>query len=239
MERRLQKYMADCGLCSRRAAEEIIVSGRVTVNGNTAQLGDKVSKGDLVEVDGTPLLEKKDHFTYIMLNKPRGYITTMEDEEGRRCVADLLEDLDARVVPVGRLDRNSEGLLLLTDDGDLIYRSTHPSHDVPKQYLVTLSGFAGGDVYERLRGVKALDGKPLKPFTVEVLKKQPDRSVVRFTVTEGRNHMIRRICEEAGAEVLRLKRVSMGGIRLADVKPGRWRHLTEPEVASLKKSTQI
>lgn len=230
--------MADCGLCSRRAAEELIVAGRVTVNGATAQLGDKVREGDRVEVDGKPLEERKQQFTYIMLHKPRGTITTMEDEEGRRCVADLLEGVEARVVPVGRLDRNSEGLLLLTDDGELVYRLTHPSHDVPKQYLVTLRGFAGGDLEERLRGVAALDGRPLKPFTVEVLKKQPDRSVLRFTVTEGRNRMIRRICEEAGAEVLRLKRVSMGGIRLADVRPGQWRHLTEQEVAALKKSVR-
>ena len=171
MEQRLQKYLADCGLCSRRAAEQLILAGRISVNGEVAQLGQKVSPGDNVTLDGRPVAARREAHTYVMLNKPRGYITTLKDEEGRHCVLDLLEGLEARVVPVGRLDRNSEGLLLLTDDGALVHALTHPSGHVEKQYLVTLEGLVGGEQLARLRAVSALDGVPLKPFSVEVLKK--------------------------------------------------------------------
>ena len=169
-----------------------------------------------------------------MLHKPRGYITTMKDEQGRRCVADLLTGLRARVVPVGRLDRNSEGLLLLTDDGELVFRLTHPSHDVEKRYLVTLRGPVEDEALDRLRGELFLDGEKLKPVGVELLKREPEKTILRMTLTEGRNRQIRRMCELVGVEVIRLKRVSEGGIRLADVKSGQWRHLTEQEVAQLK-----
>ena len=221
MERRLQKYLADCGLCSRRAAEEMILAGRVSVNGAVAQLGCKVDEGDRVAVDGRLVSEKRAAHTYVMLHKPRGYITTMKDEQGRRCVADLLTGLRARVVPVGRLDRNSEGLLLL-------------SHDVEKRYLVTLRGPVEDEALDRLRGELFLDGEKLKPVGVELLKREPEKTILRMTLTEGRNRQIRRMCELVGVEVIRLKRVSEGGIRLADVKSGQWRHLTEQEVAQLK-----
>ena len=234
MERRVQKYLADCGLCSRRAAEEMILAGRVSVNGAVAQLGCKVDEGDRVAVDGRLVSEKRAAHTYVMLHKPRGYITTMKDEQGRRCVADLLTGLRARVVPVGRLDRNSEGLLLLTDDGELVFRLTHPSHDVEKRYLVTLRGPVEDEALDRLRGELFLDGEKLKPVGVELLKREPEKTILRMTLTEGRNRQIRRMCELVGVEVIRLKRVSEGGIRLADVKSGQWRHLTEQEVAQLK-----
>lgn len=237
MELRLQKYIADCGVCSRRAAEELITAGKVTVNGVKAQLGQKVGPSDVVMLDGKVLRHVAHEFTYIMLNKPRGYITTLTDEEGRHCVADLLEGIEARVVPIGRLDRNSEGLLLLSDDGDLVYKLTHPSHDVPKRYLATLRGHIGGDVLDKLRGEIVLDGHKLRPVEIEVLSKDLERSVLQFTLYEGRNRQIRRMCEEAGTEVIRLKRVAVGDLRLAEVKPGKWRHLTAEEVAYLKEMT--
>ncbi len=235
MEVRLQKFMAECGICSRRAAEDMITAGRVTVNGVKAELGKKVGDGDVVLVDGKIVRRSAKDFTYIMLHKPRGYITTMADEEGRKCVADLLEGVEARVVPIGRLDRNSEGLLLLSDDGDLVYKLTHPSHDVAKKYIVTMEGLAGGDALDKLASLKEIDGSRLKPFQVEVLKKTPERSLLGFTLFEGKNRQIRRMCEAAGINVMRLKRVSVGDLRLAEVKSGHFRHLTKEEVAKLKK----
>ncbi len=234
MELRLQKYIADCGICSRRAAEVLITAGKVTVNGKKALLGQKVGPDDVVMLDGKELRNTPHEFTYIMLNKPRGYITTLTDEEGRHCVADLLEGVEARVVPVGRLDRNSEGLLLLSDDGDLVYKLTHPSHDVPKRYIATLRGHVGGDVLDKLSHEMVLDGRPLRPVEIEVLDNAPERSVLQFTLFEGRNRQIRRMCETAGAEVIRLKRVAVGDLRLAEVKPGKWRNLTAEEVSYLK-----
>ncbi|MBQ2698241.1 MAG: rRNA pseudouridine synthase [Clostridia bacterium] len=239
MERRLQKYLADCGVASRRAAEALITEGRVTVNGETAELGCKVGDNDRVLLDGRPVVEKRRGFTYVMLHKPRGYITTMKDEEGRRCVADLLEGLRARVVPVGRLDRNSEGLLLLTDDGDLTYALTHPAHDVQKRYLATFGEELTEERLEALRAVKTLDGVPLKAVTIELLKKEPERTVLRFTLTEGKNRQIRRMCEQAGLKVIRLKRVSVANLRLAGLKSGQWRHLTEEELEGLKKAAAV
>jgi len=239
LERRLQKYLADCGIASRRAAELLIAEGRVTVNGEAAELGCKVSEGDRVLLDGRPVVEKRRGYTYVLLHKPRGYITTMKDEEGRRCVADLLEGLRARVVPVGRLDRNSEGLLLLTDDGELTFALTHPGHDVEKRYLATFGEELTEQQLDSLRAVQELDGVPLKPVTIELLKKEPERTVLRFTLTEGKNRQIRRMCEAAGLKVIRLKRVSVAGLRLGGLKSGQWRHLTEEELTGLKKAAAV
>ena len=216
----------------------MIAGGRVRVNGVVADLGCKVSGREAIEVDGKRLQTPPNTHTYIILNKPRGVITTMSDEQGRPCVADILSEVAARVVPVGRLDRNSEGLLLFTDDGALAHKITHPRYGVEKQYIVTLRGFAGGDLLERLRSVRALDGQPIKPVQIEVLEKTPDRSLLRFTLTEGRNHQIRRMCEQADAQVIRLKRVSLGGLKLRDLKAGQWRHLTRQEVSALKSLVQ-
>jgi 23S rRNA pseudouridine2605 synthase len=235
LERRLQKFLADCGLCSRRAAEQLIVQGRVSINGKAAELGSKVQDGDRVTVDGKPIREKRTRHTYIILNKPRGYITTMKDERDRACVADLLAKLSARVVPVGRLDRNSEGLLLLTDDGEMLYRLTHPNHEIEKRYLVTIRGEVSDEKLDALTGESALDGIPLKPVKVELLKRDAEKSVLRFTLTQGINRQIRRMCELADLEVLRLKRISEAGLTLSGVKSGRWRHLTEDEIALLRK----
>ena len=237
MEQRLQKYMADCGLCSRRAAEEMITKKRVKVNGTIAVIGQKVGPDDVVTVDGNVISKKNDTYTYVMLNKPRGYITTNSDDEGRNCVADLLKDVPARVVPIGRLDRNSEGLLLLSDDGDLVYRLTHPKHDIPKRYITALRGHIGGDVMDKLCGEITLDGHILRPVEIEVLKNDKERSLLLFTLYEGRNRQIRRMCEYAGAEIIRLKRVAVGDLRLAEVKSGKWRFLTETEVNYLKRLT--
>ena len=239
MERRLQKYLADCGLCSRRAAEQLIEEGRVTVNGAVAQIGCKVDDGDSVAVDGRVIGQQRAPHTYIMLHKPRGYITTMKDEQGRRCVADLLTGLRARAVPVGRLDRNSEGLLLLTNDGELLYRLTHPAHEVEKCYLVTLRGAVEDSLIEALGGELFLDGEKLKPVGVRLLKREPEKTVLQMTLTEGKNRQIRRMCEQVGVEVIRLKRVSEGGIRLAGLKSGHWRQMTAQEVAHLKEIAGI
>jgi len=235
---RLQKYIAHSGLCSRREAEALIQAGRVHVNGEVATVGSNVSDKDRIEVDRKPLSPVQSRHTYILLNKPRGVISTMADERGRRCVKDLLSDLDARLVPVGRLDRLSEGLLLLTDDGALVYKLTHPKYGVEKQYIVTVRCFAGGDLIDRLRSIKEVQGAPIQKVGVEVLTKAPDRSVLRFTIREGRNRQIRRMCEQAGVEVMRLKRISIGSLKLRDLKPGQWRSLTAQEVSALRSGAQ-
>ena len=230
MEERLQKILSAHGLASRRAAEGWLAAGRVTVNGRPAQVGDKADPDrDDIRVDGKPLKGPSKR-TYLMLNKPRGYVTTLSDEKGRRTVADLVRDCGARVWPVGRLDLDSEGLLILTDDGELTQRLLHPSHEVEKEYHVWVEGDVAAAL-PVLRGPLELDGIPLAPARVERLGER-ELSVV---IHEGRNRQVRRMCALVGLKVTRLQRVREGELRLGTLPKGRWRLLTQEELTALSK----
>lgn len=232
-EMRLQKYLSECGVASRRKSEELIVSGVVKVNGRIAQLGDKVdSYKDRVTVHGKPVQHVKEK-VYLMLHKPRGFVTTMSDEQGRRCVADLVKDAPAKVYPVGRLDRDSEGLLLMTNDGDFSNRMMHPRSEVSKTYRVTVRPPVTDDMLSELMSGIVLDGRKTAPCTVEIIEKSDERVVLRFIIHEGRNREIRRMCDAVGLEVVRLKRVAIDNLKLGMLQQGKWRELTEQEVKRL------
>ena len=229
---RLQKLISQCGVASRRAAEELILSGKVTVNGVPASLGDKADLAtDVIMVNGKPLVPQEEHI-YLMLNKPRGYITTMKDEKDRKTVCDLVKT-DVRVYPVGRLDYQSEGLLLMTNDGTLTYQLTHPKHDVPKEYLVTVTGDLESALVP-LQLPMVIDGRETAPADVEVLKEHSGGGLLSIIIHEGRNRQIRKLCEAAGLTVNRLKRIAIGELTLGKLPSGRWRMLTEEEVSYLK-----
>lgn len=231
---RLQKYMSECGIASRRKSEELIAAGKVKVNGVTASIGDKINpKKDIVSVDGRKLAVEKDS-VYIMLHKPRGFITTMSDEMDRKCVAELVADVGVRVYPVGRLDKDSEGLLLLTNDGEFANNMTHPSKHVPKTYRVTVRPDITEEQINRFMTGIMIDGKMTLPANVKVLEKEPGRVVLEVVICEGRNRQIRKMCEELGLEVARLKRVAVGPVKLGMLPQGKWRNLTPQEIHSLK-----
>ena len=230
MEERLQKLISACGLASRRRAEDWITAGRVTVNGEKARLGDRADLDrDQVEVDGRPLRPGGER-TYLMLNKPRGYVTTLSDERGRKTVADLVSGCGVRVWPAGRLDLDSEGLLLLTDDGALTQRLLHPSHQVEKEYLVWVTG----DVRRALPILSApmeLDGERLLPAAVRRGRTSGAVSQLSITIRQGKNRQVRRMCAQAGLAVLRLKRIREGGLSLdRTLAPGAWRRLRPQEI---------
>lgn len=230
MEERLQKILSAAGVCSRRQAEEYLRQGRVQVNGRTASLGDKADLArDTVTFDGSDVA-KPDTLTYIMLHKPRGTITTLSDDKGRPTVADLVRDCPARVWPVGRLDWDSEGLLVFTNDGALTNRLLHPSHEVEKEYIVTVQGDVDAAV-PILEGPMELDGVPLAPAQVRVLGERR----LSIVIHEGKNRQVRRMCAQAGLEVLRLKRVREGGLTLGTLPRGQWRRLTAQEVQTLER----
>ena len=233
MEERLQKLISACGLASRRTAEEWITAGRVSVNGQKARLGDRADLDrDAVLVDGKPLTPAGER-TYLMLNKPRGYVTTLSDEKGRKNVAQLVSGCGVRVWPVGRLDLDSEGLLLLTDDGALTHRLLHPSHEVEKEYLVWVMG----DLRKALPILSApmvLDGEALAPARVRRGRDSGGVHQLSVTIRQGKNRQVRRMCAQAGLEVLRLKRIREGGLCLdQSLRPGRWRPLTSQELLAL------
>ena len=235
-EERLQKYMAECGIASRRKSEELIRAGKVMVNGEPAEIGRKIDPNrDVVTVDGRKVRHEQKH-VYLMLNKPRGFISTMSDEYDRRCVAELVADVGTRVYPVGRLDRDSEGLLLFTYAGKLATPLMHPSRHVPKTYRVTVRPEVTDDMITAMMTGMMLDGKQTLPADVKVLVKEPDRTVLEVTICEGRNRQIRRMCEQLGLEVARLKRISEGPVKLGMLKLGTWRELTPEEVRALKQS---
>lgn len=237
MKERLQKILSAAGVCSRRAAENYITQGRVKVNGITANLGESADPDtDEILVDGRPLGKKAPRMTYIMLNKPRGYVTTLSDEAGRKTVADLIGDVPERVYPVGRLDMHSEGLLLLTNDGQLAHSLMHPSHEVYKEYLVKLTPDEEGlpSPEKPLSGVIELDGERLLPAKCRLLTKTENGYVMTIAIRQGKNRQIRRMCAKCGYTVNSLKRVSEGDVKLADLPSGRWRYLTEAEVRYLK-----
>ncbi len=230
-EQRLQKVLSVHGVASRRQAEQMITEGRVRVNGNTAQLGDKVTETDVIEVDGA-VLRRAPRPVYIMLHKPRGYVTTCKDEQGRRDVTELVRDCPERVYPVGRLDLNSEGLLLLTNDGALANRLMHPSGQVEKIYLCWVTGYKAR-AEDKLRGPLELDGRPLNPARVVLRRVNEDQAMLEVGITEGRNRQVRRMCELAGLHVTRLKRIGEGQLRLDRLPVGQWRYLTDEEVSYL------
>ena len=237
MKERLQKILSAAGICSRRAAESYITAGRVKVNGITANLGESADpETDEILVDGRPLGKKSPRMTYIMLNKPRGYVTTLSDEAGRKTVADLIAGVPERVYPVGRLDMHSEGLLLLTNDGQLAHSLMHPSHEVYKEYLVKLSPDEEGlpTPEKPLSGVIELDGERLLPAKCRLLAQAENGYIMTIAIRQGKNRQIRRMCAKCGYTVNSLKRVSEGDVKLGDLPSGRWRYLTEAEIRYLK-----
>ena len=235
---KLQKYFTDCGIMSRRAAEREIELGRVKVNGETATAGQRIVPGvDSVTYLGKPVeMPKFKKNIYIMLNKPRGYLTTMSDDRGRATVAELVADAGARVYPVGRLDMDSEGLLLLTNDGDLALKLTHPRHEIPKIYHVRVGGKVEYPTLKALNAPMEIDGYKLLPVKTELISIKGDYSILRMTLFEGRNRQIRKMCEAVGLDVLRLSRIAIGNITLGDLAPGKWRYLTASQVDYLRSS---
>ena len=230
---RLQKMLADCGVASRRKAEEMISAGEIKVNGVTAKIGDKVDpKKDKVTVKGKPL-ETNVKEIYLMLHKPRGFITTMSDEMDRKCVAELIKEIPERVYPVGRLDRDSEGLLLMTNDGEFANAMTHPSLHIPKTYRVTIRPSISEDQLTQLAVGMVIDDRKTAPARVNVISQEAGRVVLEVVLYEGRNRQIRKMCEQLGLEVARLKRIAVGQLKLGMLQQGKWRMLTSEEVKKL------
>lgn len=235
MTQRIQKILSERGVCSRRKAEVYITEGRVRVNGNVAVLGDVADPDvDIILLDGNPLPSMQKP-VYIMLYKPRGYVTTLSDEKGRKNAAELVADCGVRVYPVGRLDMDSEGLLIFTNDGEFANLLMHPKHEVNKTYLVTVTDFAA-DKLEKLAQPVELDGYTIRKPAVKLVRMLTgNRAVLSVTIHEGRNRQVRRMCDIAGMGVTRLTRISEGAVKLGDLKSGIWRYLTEQEVELLKK----
>lgn len=231
MQERVQKILSRCGIASRRKAEELILQGRVTVNGQVCRLGDTAEDGrDRILVDGTPVASREEP-VYIMLHKPRGYVTTVSDEKDRRTVMDLVE-CGKRIYPVGRLDMDSEGLLLLTNDGDLANRLLHPRGEVNKTYLVWLRKATARKLEGMGRSME-IDGYTIRPAEVETLWLDGDMAHLRLTIHEGRNRQIRKMAEQCGMIVTRLRRVAEGPLSLGELPKGQWRYLTENELKAL------
>ena len=236
---RLQKFIADSGLMSRRAAEEEIKLGNVAVNGHVAELGMKINPHeDIVTHKGKRIRFEKREYTYIMLNKPRGYLSSTSDDRGRKCVTDLLDGVNARVYPVGRLDLISEGMLLLTDDGELKNKLTHPSTSLPKIYRVKVGGEVTESQHTQLTSPMIIDGYKIRPVDVVIGESDESGTVLKMTLVEGRNRQIRKMCENVGLTVKRLSRVSICNLKLNSLPVGKWRYLEENEVEYLYKATK-
>ncbi|MCL2530556.1 MAG: rRNA pseudouridine synthase [Oscillospiraceae bacterium] len=230
---RLQKYLAERGLASRRGAEEMIKQGRITINGRRAEIGMSIDPATaLVAVDGQALPPQREQKITLMLHKPRGYVTTMHDRHATKTVADLV-DCPERLYPVGRLDKDSEGLLLMTNDGELAHALTHPSRQVAKVYRVTLRGQVSENMRTQLQTGIMLDGTRTLPLQLREVSQQPDRTVLEFTLQEGRNRQIRRMCQAVGLQVLRLKRTQIGPLKLGMLPVGETRTLTAEETKKL------
>lgn len=230
--------MAEQGVASRRKSEDLIRAGKVKVNGHVAEIGMKINpRKDLVTVGKQKLTNVKNRkMVYVMLNKPRGYVTTVSDELGRKTVMDLLPDFGCRIYPVGRLDKDSEGLLLLTNDGSFTNCMTHPSHEYAKVYRVTVRPAVNDDILFNLRNGIEIDGRKTAPCEVTVLTEEENRVVLEFILHEGRNRQIRKMCESQGLEVARLKRISIGPVKLGMLKQGDYRELSEQDVKKLLRS---
>ena len=237
---RLQKFISDAGIMSRRAAEEEIKNGNISVNGHVATPGTKIDpRNDVVSYRGKRIRYEKHEYTYIMLNKPRGYLSSTSDDRGRKCVTDLLTGVSARVYPVGRLDMISEGILLLTDDGELKNRLTHPSHQIAKVYRVKVAGKVTEKQLEILGSPLVIDGYKIKPVDVVVSGEDESGTVLKMTLFEGRNRQIRKMCEAASLTVKRLSRISIGDLKLDGMPVGKWRYLEKSEVDYLYKATKV
>ncbi len=233
-EMRIQKYISDCGLMSRRAAEKEIALGHFTVNGERAEIGMKVTPGlDKIAYKGKPVTGggKK---LYVMLYKPRGYVTTMSDEEGRRCIPELLEDIPDRVYPCGRLDMDSEGLLILTNDGEVANKLMHPKNHVEKIYHVKIKTEITPEKLEILNGPMEIDGYKIKPVKVSIIERKEGYTVLKFVLCEGRNRQIRKMCEQVELQILRLKRVTVGDLTIGMLTPGKWKYMNFKEISYLK-----
>ena len=236
-EERIQKIMSEQGLCSRRAAEQIIAEGRVKVNGHPVKVGDKMDPNrDVLHVDDERIyIQKNQQMYYLALYKPRGYVTTASDELGRKTVMELVSDIPARLYPVGRLDKDSEGLLLMTNDGAFAQAVTHPSGGISKLYRVTVQPRADeSQILKMSSGVVLDDGTKTMPCAINVVTDEPGRTVMEMTLKEGKNREIRRMCEAVGLEVVRLKRNAEGVVKLGMLKPGTYRELTKAEVSGLR-----
>lgn len=230
--------MAEQGVASRRKSEDLIRAGKVKVNGHIAEIGMKINpRKDLVTVGKQKLTNVRNRkMVYIMLNKPRGYVTTVSDELGRKTVMDLLPDFGCRIYPVGRLDKDSEGLLLLTNDGSFTNCMTHPSHEYAKVYRVTVRPAVNDEILFNLRNGIEIDGRKTAPCEVTILTEEENRVVLEFILHEGRNRQIRKMCESQGLEVARLKRISIGPIKLGMLKQGDYKELSEQDVKKLLRS---
>lgn len=235
MEIRLQKYFTDCGVLSRRAAEAEIAAGRVRVNGEVAQVGTKIDPAtDTVTYKGKVVEPKTERGIYVMLNKPRGYVTTLSDDRGRKCITELIADIEERIYPVGRLDMDSDGLLLLTNDGELTNFLTHPKHEIPKIYHVKVKGKLTPEQIREIGKPIEIDGMTTKPVRVTLISTDRESSTLEMVLYEGRNRQIRRMCEARDVEILRLCRVAIGTITLGNLTPGKWRYLSHAQVEYLK-----
>lgn len=233
MKERIQKILASRGIASRRAVEKMILAGRISCNGHVAVLGETADlETDKILLDGKPIPTKREDI-YIMLNKPSGYVTTMSDEKGRKCVSELVKSCGERVFPVGRLDMDSEGLLIFTNDGEFANYLMHPRHQVNKTYYVDVTGYSDLAV-ENLKRQNMLEGHKISPPNVSVISSVNDRGELHITIHEGRNRQVRKMCAAAGMRVQRLVRIREGALWLGDLPSGKWRHLTESEIIALK-----
>lgn len=231
---RVQKYLSECGVCSRRKAEELILAGKVKINGHPAQPGDKVRPvGDVVTVRGQKVSRPDQKRVYLMLHKPRGFVSTMHDELGRKSVADLVNDAPARVFPAGRLDKDSEGLLLFSSDGEFVNLMTHPSHHIEKRYRVTVRPPVSDDQLQAMASGILIEDTKTAPCEINRITEEDNRVVLEFVLKEGRNRQIRKMCESQGLTVTRLKRFSVGNLRLGMLPVGKWRLLNDREVRDL------
>ena len=235
---RLQKILSEAGICSRRKAEELIRAGAVKVDGHPAHIGQQVDPHQCrITVDGEPIyFQRKREKHYIALNKPRGYVTTMSDEMGRKTVLDLVSDLGVRVYPIGRLDKVSEGLILLTDDGEFANMLMHPKFHISKRYRVTVDGAVSDETASQLSTGVVIDGRMTAPAIINVVSTSPERTVMEMTIREGRNRQIRKMCEAVELNVKRLKRTAIGPLKLGMLQPGEYRELTKAEVAALRRA---
>ena len=230
---RINKYLAECGVASRRGCDKLIEEGRVTVNGKTAALGDDIAGGEEIYVDGVPVSHGEKH-SYYLLNKPKGYVCTVRDDKGRKTVMELLPPDAGRVFPVGRLDYDTEGMLLLTDDGDLTFRLTHPKNEVPKTYLVKIEKGITDAELNRLRAGVEIDGVLTGKSKVKVIETDKAFTKLQVTITEGRNRQVRKMFEAVGKQVVFLKRIKIGEMRLGSLPRGKVRKLTAEEIFYLK-----
>ena len=233
-EMRLQKYVSDCGLMSRRAAEKEIEQGHFKINGTIAKIGDKVNPDtDTVEYKGKTI-KGGDKKVYVMLYKPRGYVTTMNDEEGRKCIPELLKDIPQRVYPCGRLDMDSEGLLILTNDGEVANKLMHPKHHVEKIYHVKVKGEIEPEKLMTLNSPMIIDDYKIKPVKVTIIERKEGNTILKFALSEGRNRQIRKMCENCNLTITRLKRVAVGDLTIGMLKPGQWKFMNYNEISILK-----